>query len=56
MNGRVAKRLRKICPPMNDFTRRVYRNLKSKYKSLPHHARKDFIEALEEKTIEMGKE
>ena len=54
MNGRVAKKLRKICPPINEFTRRVYRNLKSKYKSLPHHARTDFIEALEQKTIEMG--
>ena len=44
MNGIVAKKLRKICPPINEFTRRVYRNLKSKYKSLPHHARKDFLD------------
>ena len=52
MNGRVAKQLRKICPPMNAFTRRVYRKLKSQYKSLPHYARRDFIELLKEKTIQ----
>jgi hypothetical protein len=55
MNGRTAKKLRKICPPINPFTRRLYQTLKSKYKSLPHYARKDFIEALEEKTLKMGK-
>ena len=53
MNGRVAKQLRKICPPMNTFTRRVYRKLKSQYKSLPHYARRDFIELLKEKTIQV---
>ena len=56
MNGRVAKQLRKICPPMNPFTRRVYRKLKSQYKSLPHYARRDFIELLKEKTIQVEPE
>ena len=56
MNGRVAKQLRKICPPMNPFTRRVYRKLKSQYKSLPHYAKRDFIELLKEKTIQVEPE
>ena len=53
MNGRVAKQLRKICPPMNQFTRRLYRKLKSQYKSLPHYAKRDFIEMLREKTLKV---
>lgn len=56
MNGRTAKKLRKICPPMNEFTRRLYQKLKSQYKGLPHYARRNFIELLQEKTIKMDRE
>jgi hypothetical protein len=50
MNGRVAKKLRKISPPLDPFSRKVYQRLKSQYKSLPHYAKKDFIDLLTEKT------
>ena len=57
MNGRVAKKIRKICPPLDPFTRKVYQRLKSQYKSLPHYAKKDFLELLATKTkVALGEE
>ena len=50
MNGRVAKQLRKISPPLDPFSRKIYQRLKAQYKSLPHYAKKDFIDLLTEKT------
>ena len=43
MNKKRARKLRKICPPIDAVSRRVYRRLKDQYKKLPHHARKDFL-------------
>tara|TARA_R110002020_G_scaffold126312_2_gene284032 strand:+ start:6861 stop:7061 length:201 start_codon:yes stop_codon:yes gene_type:complete len=43
MNKKVARELRKICPPIDAVSRRVYRRLKDQYKKLPRHARKDFL-------------
>jgi hypothetical protein len=50
MNGRVAKKLRKICPPLDPLSKKFYKRLKSQYKLLPHNARNKFIRLLEEKT------
>tara|TARA_Y100000401_G_scaffold43599_1_gene33288 strand:- start:727 stop:936 length:210 start_codon:yes stop_codon:yes gene_type:complete len=47
MNQRVAKKLRKICNPIDPVSKRVYRRLKRQYTRLPHHAKRDFIELLE---------
>jgi hypothetical protein len=47
MNQRVAKKLRKICNPVDPVSKRVYRRLKKQYTKLPHHAKRDFIELLE---------
>jgi hypothetical protein len=56
MNGRVAKKLRKICPPLDPFSRKVYQRLKSQYKALPYYAKKDFIDVLFEETqLRMGR-
>tara|TARA_R110001592_G_scaffold186855_1_gene431297 strand:+ start:353 stop:526 length:174 start_codon:yes stop_codon:yes gene_type:complete len=56
MNSRAAKKIRKICPPLDPFTRKVYQRLKSQYKALPHYAKKDFLELLAEKTqVSLGK-
>tara|TARA_R100000995_G_C3369166_1_gene70921 strand:- start:8 stop:181 length:174 start_codon:yes stop_codon:yes gene_type:complete len=57
MNGRVAKQIRKICPPLDPFSRKIYQRLKSQYKSLPHYAKKDFLELLATKTkVSLGQE
>tara|TARA_R100000734_G_C3298493_1_gene89427 strand:- start:137 stop:346 length:210 start_codon:yes stop_codon:yes gene_type:complete len=47
MNQRVAKKLRKICNPIDPVSKRVYRRLKRQYTRVPHHAKRDFIELLE---------
>ena len=56
MNKRVAKKLRKICNPVDPVSRRVYQRLKSQYKSLPHYAKKDFINLLSETTFDLDSE
>lgn len=48
MNQRVSKRLRKICNPVDTVSKRVYRRLKKQYTRVPHHAKRDFLELLEE--------
>jgi len=47
MNQRVAKKLRKICNPIDPVSKKVYRRLKRQYTRVPHHAKRDFIELLE---------
>ena len=47
MNQRVAKKLRKICNPIDPVSKRVYSRLKRQYTRVPHHAKRDFIELLE---------
>tara|TARA_Y100001938_G_C8078272_1_gene427508 strand:- start:2051 stop:2260 length:210 start_codon:yes stop_codon:yes gene_type:complete len=47
MNQRVAKKLRKICNPIDPVSKRVYRRLKRQYTRVPHHAKRDFIKLLE---------
>jgi len=56
MNQRVAKKLRKICNPVDPVSRRVYQRLKSQYKSLPHYAKRDFINLLKETTFNLDSE
>ena len=41
MNQRVAKKLRKICNPIDPVSKRVYRRLKRQYTRVPHHAKRD---------------
>jgi hypothetical protein len=55
MNQRVAKRLRKICNPVDTVSKRVYRRLKKQYTRLPHHAKRDFLDLLEATFAEIGK-
>ena len=55
MNQRVAKKLRKICNPIDPVSKRVYRRLKRQYTKVPHHAKRDFIELLESTFSELGK-
>lgn len=50
MNGRVAKKLRKICPPLDPLSKKFYKRLKSQYKLLPYGKRNKFLELLKEKT------
>ena len=58
MNQRVAKKLRKICNPIDPLSKRVYRRLKRQYTRVPHHAKRDFIELLEStfSQISLGQE
>jgi hypothetical protein len=56
MNQRVAKKLRKICNPVDPVSRRVYQRLKSQYKSLPHYAKRDFLNLLQQTTFSMDEE
>ena len=53
MNQRVAKKLRKICNPIDPVSKRVYRRLKKQYTRLPHYAKRDFIKLLEETVFNM---
>jgi|TARA_R110002020_G_scaffold70186_2_gene182233 hypothetical protein len=55
MNQRVAKRLRKICNPVDTVSKRVYRRLKKQYTRVPHHAKRDFLDLLEATFAEIGK-
>ena len=56
MNQRVAKKLRKICNPVDPVSRRVYQRLKSQYKSLPHYAKRDILNLLQQTTFSMDEE
>jgi len=53
MNSKIAKELRKLCPPDDAISRRVYRRLKKQYNSLPKHARRDFINIAKETCLKM---
>ena len=56
MNSKIAKQLRKLCPPDDAVSRRVYRRLKKQYNSLPKHARRDFINIARETFLKMEEE
>jgi hypothetical protein len=46
MRKTIAKQLRAITNPKdNSINKRVYKRLKKQYNKVPHHARRDFIEA-----------
>ena len=53
MNSKIAKQLRKLSPPDDAVSRRVYRRLKKQYNSLPKHARRDFIDIAKETFLKM---
>lgn len=49
MRKTVAKKLRKITNAnANPINKRVYKRLKKQYNKVPHHARRDFIDATEQ--------
>ena len=48
MNQKAAKRLRKICNPVDIVSKRVYRRLKDQYNNLPDHAKRNFIDLIEQ--------
>jgi len=48
MNQKAAKRLRKICNPVDIVSKRVYRRLKDQYNNLPNHAKRNFIDLIEQ--------
>lgn len=48
MNQKAAKRLRKICNPVDIVSKRVYRRLKEQYNNLPDHAKRNFIDLIEQ--------
>lgn len=48
MNGRTAKKIRKIIPPDNEVNRRVYRRFKNQYNKLSSKARPIFLEEAED--------
>jgi len=56
MNQRVAKKLRKICNPVDPVSKRVYRRLKKQYTRLPHYAKRDFLNLLEQTTFNLDPE
>ena len=56
MNSKISKELRKLCNPVDDVSRRVYRRLKKQYKNLPRHARRDFIQLVKETNFQMDAE
>jgi len=56
MNSKIAKELRKLCPPDDEVSRRVYRRLKKQYNSLSKHARRDFIDIAKETFLKMEEE
>ena len=56
MNNKIARELRKLCNPVDQVSKRVYRRLKKQYKKLPHHARRDFIDLLRKTTFKLDEE
>jgi hypothetical protein len=50
MNNKKAKKLRSIISPDNPVSRRAYRRAKKLYAKLPHNAKVDFIDSLEQLT------
>ena len=56
MNQRVAKKLRKICNPVDPVSKRVYRRLKKQYTRLPHYAKRDFLNLLKQTTFNLEPE
>jgi hypothetical protein len=48
MNQKAAKRLRKICNPVDVVSKRVYNRLKDQYNNLPDHAKRNFIDLIEQ--------
>jgi|TARA_B100001059_G_C17398252_1_gene362483 hypothetical protein len=48
MNQKAAKRLRKICNPIDTVSKRVYNRLKDQYNNLPDHAKRNFIDLIEQ--------
>jgi|TARA_R110001606_G_scaffold377197_1_gene536150 hypothetical protein len=48
MNQKAAKRLRKICNPIDTVSKRVYNRLKDQYNNLPNHAKRNFIDLIEQ--------
>ena len=56
MNSKISRELRKLCNPVDDVYRRVYRRLKKQYKNLPRHARRDFIQLVKETNFQMDAE
>jgi hypothetical protein len=48
MNQKAAKRLRKICNPIDAVSKRVYNRLKDQYNNLPDHAKRNFIDLIEQ--------
>jgi hypothetical protein len=47
MNGKKAKELRKIIPPVDEISRRNYRRAKKKYNKLSREARPVFLAQLD---------
>ena len=48
MNGKTAKKIRKIIPPDNEVNRRVYRRFKKQYNKVSSKARPIFLEQAKE--------
>ena len=48
MNQKAAKRLRKICNPIDTVSKRVYNRLKDQYNNLPDHAKRNFIDLIDQ--------
>lgn len=48
MNQKAAKRLRKICNPIDTVSKRVYNRLKDQYNNLPNHAKRNFIDLIDQ--------
>ena len=55
MNQKTARRIRKICDPVDEVSKRVYRRLKQQYKKLPNHAKANFLDLIEQNFSEIGK-
>jgi|TARA_R110000787_G_scaffold95938_2_gene199138 predicted secreted protein len=55
MNQKTARRIRKICNPVDEVSKRVYRRLKQQYKKLPNHAKANFLDLIEQNFSEIGK-
>lgn len=43
MNAKKAKQLRKIIPPIDPSSRRVYRRAKSQYDLTPNYLKREFM-------------
>ena len=56
MNNKIAKELRKLCPPDYAVSRIVYRRLKKQYNNLSKHARRDFINIAKETFLQMAEQ